>query len=312
MSATPSAELLKDKEGRMLKTGDIKLGIAPIAWTNDDMPDLGAENTFEQCISEMALAGYEGTEVGNKYPKDPAVLKKYLDIRGLQVCNAWFSTFFTSKPEEETIKDFLKFRDFMHAMGAKVIGASEQGNSIQGKLDVPILGSKPVYSEKEWEKVASGLEKLASLAAEKGIKLSYHHHMGTGVENMAEIDELMARTKNVGLLYDTGHAVFAGVDHVKVLEKYISRVVHVHLKDIRKDILARVKPEKMSFLNAVREGVFTVPGDGMIDYGPVFDILNKSGYRGWFVVEAEQDPAKANPLEYALKARKFIREKTGL
>jgi inosose dehydratase len=296
----------------MISRKNVKLGIAPIAWTNDDMPDLGAENTFEQCISEMALAGFTGTEVGNKYPKDSAILKKHLDLRGLSVCNAWFSTYFTSRPEEETIKAFIMHRDFLHALGARVIGASEQGNSIQGQIDLPVFFNKPVFTKGQWDKVATGLEKLSALAEEKGIRLCYHHHMGTGVENMAEIDELMARTKKVGLLYDTGHAVFAGIDHVKLLEKYISRTIHVHLKDIRKDVLARVRSEKMSFLNAVREGVFTVPGDGMIEFSGVFKILAESSFKGWFVVEAEQDPAKANPFEYALKARRFIRENAGI
>lgn len=296
----------------MLKAEDVRLGIAPIAWTNDDMPDLGAENTFEQCISEMALAGYAGTEIGNKYPKDAAVLKRSLDLRGLTVCNAWFSTFFTSKPADETVRDFIRHRDFLHALGATVIGASEQGGSIQGRIDTPVLGNKPVYTDEQWGKLAAGLERLAELAAEKGIRLCYHHHMGTGIESMAEVDELMARTKNVGLLYDTGHAVFAGMDPVKLLEKHIARIDHVHLKDVRGGVLARVETEGMSFLTAVRAGVFTVPGDGMIDFAPVFKVLADSHYKGWLVVEAEQDPAVANPFEYARKARRFIRDNTGL
>ena len=296
----------------MINKEYVKLGIAPIAWTNDDMPDLGAGNTFEQCISEMALAGYTGTEVGNKYPYDAAVLKKYLNLRGLSVCNAWFSTKFTSEPENETIKDFIRHRDYLHSLGARVIGASEQGNSIQGQINTPVLFKKPVFTNEQWDKVVTGLEKLAGLAGEKGIRLCYHHHMGTGIENMAEVDELMERTINVFLLYDTGHAVFAGIDHVKLLEKYISRIIHVHLKDIRKGVLERVKTEKMSFLNAVREGVFTVPGDGMINFSDVFKVLDDSSYKGWLVVEAEQDPSKANPFEYALKARRFIRENTGI
>ena len=296
----------------MINKEYVKLGIAPIAWTNDDMPDLGAGNTFEQCISEMALAGYTGTEVGNKYPYDAAVLKKYLNLRGLSVCNAWFSTKFTSEPENETIRDFIRHRDYLHSLGARVIGASEQGNSIQGQINTPVLFKKPVFTNEQWDKVVTGLEKLAGLAGEKGIRLCYHHHMGTGIENMAEVDELMERTINVFLLYDTGHAVFAGVDHVKLLEKYISRIIHVHLKDIRKGVLERVKTEKMSFLNAVREGVFTVPGDGMINFSDVFKVLDDSSYKGWLVVEAEQDPSKANPFEYALKARRFIRENTGI
>ena len=296
----------------MINKENVKIGIAPIAWTNDDMPDLGAGNTFEQCISEMALAGYTGTEVGNKYPYDAVILKKHLNLRRLSVCNAWFSTKFTSEPENETIKDFIRHRDFLHSLGARVIGASEQGNSIQGQINTPVLFNKPQFTNGQWDKVITGLEKLAGLAGEKGIRLCYHHHMGTGIENKAEIDELMERTINVFLLYDTGHAVFAGIDHVKLLEKYISRIIHVHLKDIRKGVLERVRTEKMSFLNAVREGVFTVPGDGMIDFSDVFKVLGDSSYKGWLVVEAEQDPSKANPFEYALKARRFIRENTGI
>ena len=292
----------------------VKLGIAPIAWTNDDMPDLGAENTFEQCVSEMALAGFTGSEVGNKYPKDPVVLKKALDLRGIQICNAWFSAYLTTKPLQETVDAFIQHRDFLHAMGAKVIGVAEQGHSIQGMMDVPVIDKKPVFTEEEWQKLAEGLNLLGKLAAEKDMIVAYHHHMGTGVQTLEEIDRLMEMTdpNYVYLLFDTGHLVFSEVDPIVVLKKYANRIKHVHLKDIRKDVLERVKKEHMSFLQAVREGVFTVPGDGMIDYDPIFNILKETSYRGWFVVEAEQDPAKANPLEYAIKARKFIAEKTGL
>ena len=217
----------------MLNPDKVKLAIAPIGWTNDDMPDLGAENTFEQCISEMALAGFSGSEIGNKYPSDPAVLKPYLDIRGLQICNAWFSS----------------------------------------------------------------------------------HHMGTGVQTAEEIDRVMELTdpELVFLLFDSGHLTFAGIDPVPVLEKYARRVKHVHLKDVRLDVYNnRVVPEHMSFLDAVRAGVFTVPGDGDVDFKPIFDILDRTGYEGWVVVEAEQDPAKANPFAYAVKARKYIKEVAGL
>lgn len=292
----------------------VKLGIAPIAWTNDDMPDLGAENTFEQCVSEMALAGFTGSEVGNKYPKDPVVLKKALDLRGIQICNAWFSAYLTTKPLQETVDAFIQHRDFLHAMGAKVIGVAEQGHSIQGMMDVPVIDKKPVFTEEGWQKLAEGLNLLGKLAAEKDMIVAYHHHMGTGVQTLEEIDRLMEMTdpNYVYLLFDTGHLVFSEVDPIVVLKKYANRIKHVHLKDIRKDVLERVKKEHMSFLQAVREGVFTVPGDGMIDYDPIFNILKETSYTGWFVVEAEQDPAKANPLEYAIKARKFIAEKTGL
>lgn len=289
----------------------VKLGIAPIAWTNDDMPELGAENTFEQCISEMALAGFEGTEVGNKYPKDTKVLKKALEIRGLQIASAWFSAFLTTKPYEETEKAFIAHRDFLCEMGAKVIVVSEQGHSIQGKMDTPIFKEKPVFTEEEWEKLADGLNKLGKLAKEKDMKLVYHHHMGTGVQTTEEVDKLMEMTdpKLVYLLYDVGHLVFSGEDHIEVLKKYVDRIKHVHLKDIRKNVVNSVKEKDMSFLQAVRSGAFTVPGDGDVDFEPVFKILAENNYEGWLLVEAEQDPAKANPFEYAVKARKYIKEK---
>ncbi len=298
----------------MFAKDKVKLGIAPIAWTNDDLPELGGENTFEQCVSEMALAGFTGSEVGNKYPRDTKVLKKALSLRGIQIASAWFSSFLTTKPFAETREAFLQHRDFLHAMGAQVIVVAEQGHSVQGDMSCPVFDGKPSFSEDEWKRLAQGLEQLADLAAEKGMKIVYHHHMGTGVQTSAEIDKLMELTNpaKVYLLFDTGHLVFSGENPADILRKYGERIKHVHLKDIRASVLEKVKKEKMSFLQAVKAGVFTVPGDGMIDYAPIFAILAEQKYAGWFIVEAEQDPALANPLEYAIKARKYIGEKTGL
>ena len=297
----------------MLDNKKVKLAIAPIAWTNDDLPDLGAENSFEQCISEMALSGFSGSEIGNKYPKDPDVLKHYLDVRGLRICNAWFSSLLLSDGYDATIEAFIKHRDFLHALGAKVIGASEQGNSIQGK-NVSIFGNKPVYTDEQWELIAKGFNEMGRLAREKDMYFTVHHHMGTGVQTADEIDRLMEMTDEnlVFLLFDTGHLTFAGEDAVAVLKKYVHRTKHVHLKSIRKDVIAEGKAKGYSFLDCVRAGAFTVPGDGDFDFRPVFDILSDADYEGWVVVEAEQDPAKANPFEYALLARKYIRETSGL
>ena len=288
----------------------IKLAIAPIGWTNDDLPELGGGIPFEQCVSEMALAGFAGSEVGNKYPKDPKVLNKALELRGLTICNAWFSSYLTTKPYREVEEKFIKHRDFLYAVGARVIGAAEQGHSIQGEAK-PVFEAQPVFTDDEWSRLCEGLNKLGVLAAKKGMKLCYHHHMGTGVQSAKEIDRLMENTdpEKLGLLYDTGHLVFAGEDYLAVLNKWISRIGHVHLKDMRPAIQRRAKKEKWSFLDAVKSGVFTVPGDGSIDFVPVFAALKKARYSGWMVVEAEQDPAKANPLEYAIKARSYIREK---
>lgn len=298
----------------MLDKNKVKLGIAPIAWTNDDMPDLGSGNTFEQCISEMALAGFTGCEVGNKYPRDdiPA-LKKALSLRNMQICNAWFSSFLLTKPYDEVEKDFTDHISFLKEMGARVVGISEQSHSIQG-TDKSVFKDKYIMNDDEWARLCDGVNRLGKVAKDMGISLTYHHHMGTVVQTAAEIDRLMENTdpELFSLLYDSGHLAYCGEDYIGVLKKYANRVKHVHLKDIRPEIIDKVKRENLSFLEGVRLGTFTVPGDGAIDFGPIFDILADSGYEGYVLVEAEQDPAKANPFEYALKARKYIAEKAGL
>lgn len=292
----------------------IRLAIAPIGWTNDDLPELGGEIPFEQCVSEMALSGFSGSEVGNKYPKDTVVLRKALEMRGLSICNAWFSTFLTTQSYKEVEKAFVQHCTFLKTMGASIVGVAEQGNSIQGRQDLPVFDAKPVNTEAEWKLLTEGLNKLGRKAKEMGLSLTYHHHMGTGVQTSAEIDRLMEETDPdlVGLLYDTGHLVFSGEDPLAVLNKWIGRIRHVHLKDVRKERREQAIKEKWSFLKGVKEGVFTVPGDGMIDFKPLLSTLMESGYQGWWVVEAEQDPAKANPLEYAMKARAYIRKTAGI
>lgn len=297
----------------MLDKNKVKLGIAPIGWTNDDMPDLGKENTFEQCISEMALAGFTGSEIGGRYPKDQGILKKALSLRGIEICNCWFSAFLLTKPYGEVEKEFIDQVRFLKDMGVKVIGVSEQSYSIQGK-DVPVFEGKYVMNEKEWKRLTDGLNRLGKAAREIGITLTYHHHMGTVIQTEEEIDRFMDSVdpELVFLLFDSGHCSFAGISPVKILEKYIGRTKHIHLKDLRTDVVKRAKEEKWSFLKGVRNGTFTVPGDGDVDFEPIFDLIGSRGYEGYVVVEAEQDPAVANPLEYAMKARNYIKEKTGL
>ena len=298
----------------MFDKNKVKLGIAPIAWTNDDMPDLGKENTFEQCVSEMALAGFTGCEIGNKYPSDPAELKWELDLRGMRIASRWFSSFILTQPIEQVEADFKKELDFLAAVGANRINVSEQSYGIQGK-DVAILGdNKHIMDDAEWDRFCKGLNRLGRIAKDRGFKLCFHHHMGTVVQTAEETDRMLANTDPdlVFLCYDTGHFTFAGEDPLTVLKKYVGRVGHVHLKDMRADVVKKVKPEGWSFLQAVRNGAFTVPGDGCVDYDPIIKVLSDAKYEGWLLVEAEQDPAKANPLEYAIKARKYICEHTGL
>ena len=300
----------------MFDTKNVHLGIAPIGWCNDDMPELGAENTFKQIVSEMALAGFTGCEIGNKYPSDPVELKKQLDLRGMRIASRWFSSFLLTKPYEEVEAEFIRELDFLAAVGANRINVSEQSYSIQGKTDVPILtgGHKYVMNDAEWDRFCDGLNKLGRVARERGFKLCFHHHMGTVVQSSEETDRMMANTdpEDVFLCYDTGHFTFAGEDPLAMLKKYVDRVGHVHLKDMRLSVVEEVRKNNWSFLTAVRNGAFTVPGDGDVDFDPVFEVLADAGYQGWLLVEAEQDPAKADPLEYAIKGRTYIREHTGL
>lgn len=298
----------------MFSKDKVKLGIAPIGWTNDDMPALGGENTFEQCVSEMALAGFTGCEVGNKYPKDTAVLKEALELRGMRIASKWFSSFLATKPYEETEREFIKELDYLEAMGADRINVSEQSYSVQGNEALSIFDNKVHFTDEEWKKMCDGLNRLGKVAKDRGFKLCFHHHMGTGVQTIAETEKMLKDTDPdlVFLCYDTGHFTFSGEDPVYILKKFPERIGHVHLKDVRADVLKKATEGRWSFLKAVREGTFTVPGDGCVDFDAVFAELEKMNYSGWFLVEAEQDPAKANPLKYAKMARRFIAEKTGL
>ena len=229
----------------------------------------------------------------------------------MSIASAWFSSFLLTQPYEQVEKDFIAHCEFLHTMGAKFCNVAEQGNSIQGKFDKAVFADKPYNTEEQWKLLTEGLNKLGAVAKKIGLTMTYHHHMGTGVQTTEEIDRLMAETdpELVWLLYDTGHLVCSGEDYLAILKKYLPRIRHIHLKDVRMNVRNEVKEKGMCFLDGVRAGMFTVPGDGDVDFAPIFDIVNASDYDGWYIVEAEQDPAKANPFEYALKARKYIREK---
>ena len=288
----------------------VKLGIAPIGWTNDDMPELGGQITFEQCISEMALAGYKGCEVGNKYPvNDRVLLKHMLDIRGLMICNQWFSYEFSSKSFNEVKTNFIKQIDFLSFFGAKVIGGAETGNSIHGDYNIPI-SRRTSGSNEIWNKLIKGLNELGKISFnEYGIKLCYHHHVGTMVESISDVDRLLNETdeKYVNLNYDCGHFYLLGEDPFEAIKKFISRTSHIHFKDVRKKVISQISENDLSFLMAVKKGVFTVPGDGDIEMRPLAEVVHNDNYEGWLGVEAEQDPNKANPYEYAKKGYEFLK-----
>ena len=304
----------KKGERKMFEGRKIFLGIAPIGWTNDDMPQLGGENTFEQCVSEAALAGFQGTEVGGKYPTNPQALKRAMELRGLKIASQWFSSFLCTDTYEENERAFVKQLDFLEAVGANRINVCELTRCLFASEESMFGAAKPIATDEEWEKLSTGLDKLGKIATEHGFKLCYHHHMATVVQTVAETRRLMETTdpKFVYLCFDTGHFTFAGEDAVAACKEFAPRIGHVHLKDIRKDKMEQAGREGFKFRRAVLENCFTVPGDGFVDFPGVFKILDKIGYEGWLLVEAEQDPAVSNPFEYAVKARKYIREVTGI
>lgn len=294
---------------------NIKLGCAPINWSNDDLPSLGGELTYQQCLSEMALAGFTGSEGGWKYPKEFDVIKKAIDLRKITICNMWFSTEFTSFNNEETFQRFEQHMEYTYGLGARVVGAGECGVTIHGQEETPLFANTPVLSDEQFKNLAKGLNELGKRAKAKGMKLCFHAHVGTGIETEAEIDRLMEMTdpETVYLLFDTGHLTLTGANPVEVLRKYIKRVGHIHVKDLRKCVYTAMSKENLSFLQGIKRGLFTVPGDGdMVDWESIFAIMKENNYEGWIVVEAEQDPAMADPLEYAIKARQFIGQQLGI
>ena len=302
----------------MFNKDEVFVGVAPINWSNDDLPELGGHIPVEQCLDEMQEAGYAGCEVGIKFPKDPIELKKLLEPRNLQVCNQWASYKFSTEPFEVVKEEFITLLGFLSAMGAKVVGGGEIGTSIQGDRNTRLYEDKPYNTPQQWKDLCNGLNQLGKLSKEEyGITLCFHHHMGTCVQTMEEIEILLHETNDtyVSLNYDCGHIFASDDDPAVAMQKFASRVGHVHIKDVRAPIVELVKQKQLSFIDGILEGFFTIPGDGNIGedaYQVIFDSLDTVGYKGWIVLEAEQDPDKAPPLEYAKRGREFIARYTGL
>jgi inosose dehydratase len=277
----------------------VRLGIAPIGWSNDDLPELGGEITLEQCLREARESGYAGVEKGGKFPMDPKVLGPILADHGLKLAGGWFSGELRHGTVEREKRRIAQQLHLFRELGAPVIVYAETTGTVQANIDVPVA-DRPVMPDEDFKRYGENLTELAEWLRAEGCPMTFHHHMGTVVETAREIDLLMAHSgEEVGLLLDTGHLTFAGGDVLATTRRHGARINHVHCKDIRKDVLAQHLAERWSFLNGVLAGVFTVPGDGMIEHGPFAALLAEIGYQGWVVVEAEQDPAKANPLEMA-------------
>ena len=277
----------------------IKLGVAPIAWSNDDMPELGGETTLEQCLHEASKAGFTGIESGGKFPKNSDELIPKLNKENLSLCSGWYGAQLlvnTAKDEFSLMKNQLKlFKDCK----SPCMVFAEITNSVQGDPNIP-LSKRPKLSKDDWNKLVLRINEISKMMIDENMPLAYHHHMGTVIETEDETSRLMESTiDSVKLLIDTGHMLFAQGNSIKLVNKFSEKLIHVHCKDIRKDILDKSLKNDSTFRQAFLDGAFTVPGDGCIDYKPFLKILKEKNYSGWLVVEAEQDPSKANPFEYA-------------
>jgi inosose dehydratase len=289
----------------------IRIGANPIGWSNDDLQHVGGSTSLETCLSEARIAGFEGMELGHKFPREPAALKAALSPFGMACISGWYSAALLKQDAETELHHLRPHLDLLKAMGSAVLVFAETSNAIHGHQLMP-LSQRPRLEKSDWPEFGRRMTLVAEQTLSEGVRLVYHHHMGTVVESEADIDALMAHTGDaVHLLLDTGHATWGGIDPAVLARRYRQRISHVHAKDVRPDVMAQAASEDWSFLNAVLGkgdalGIYTVPGDGMVDYASVFQAL--PDYDGWVVIEAEQDPSKANPLDYALKGMVHLRE----
>jgi inosose dehydratase len=288
----------------------------PIAWSNDDFRDLGGDISLQQCLDEMREAGFAGTELGHKFPNSESELNEVLQSNRLRLVSGWHSTFLATQDFEPELIRFKQHLKLLKACGSDVVIVAECSRCIHSDPNSPLdfAAGFPSLSRSQWSKVYSGLTALIDWSTAEGMRLVYHHHMGTVVQRRDELEKLLQKVPSLSLLYDTGHLSFAGIEPLTILKAYAPRIGHIHLKNVRPQIVRSAQAGGWSFERAVRAGVFTVPGDpeGSVDFPKVFSGLASANYKGWLVIEAEQDPAKAVPLHYARLGRDYIRAETGL
>ncbi len=289
----------------------VRVGISPIAWQNDDLPDITSEFTMEQALKEAREIGYTGVERGQRMPQDTESLRVYLDRYQLALCGGWCSgNLLVNDIETEKAAIKQQVEQFI-ALGAPCIVYAECSNTVQGQVGTPV-NNRPRLSSDEIKSYGRKLSEIAKWTTDLGMPLAYHHHMGSIIEAEAEVDALMEGSSDqVTLCFDSGHLLFGGGDVMATLNRWANRVHHVHFKDIRPDIVADVRENDQSFLDAVIAGAFTVPGDGCIDFQAIANVLKGMNYEGWIVVEAEQDPAKAPPFEYSKMGYEHILDVCG-
>ncbi|KVP20062.1 myo-inosose-2 dehydratase [Burkholderia ubonensis] len=286
---------------------EFRIGINPLSWMNDDLPSLGGETPLAVALTEGRDIGYEGFELGNKFPREPQALKTLLGEYGLSLVSGWYSGRLAQRSVDEEIAAVDPHLDLLAQNGATVMVYGEVADTIQG-APVPLYQRPRFTTDAQWDGYAERLDAFARYTLSRGVRVAYHHHMGAYVETPADVDRLMAATSDaVGLLFDAGHITFAGGNPAEVLKRHIARVCHVHCKDVRPAVIRLARNRNWSFLDAVINGAFTVPGDGAIDFATLIDLLKRHGYRGWLVVEAEQDPVVAPSYAYAQKGYRTLR-----
>jgi inosose dehydratase len=294
----------------------VRVGAQPINWINDDFKDLGKDTSLDQCLREMTEAGYEGSELGHRFPDDPSEIRAALHAHGLRLVSGWHSTFVADKSHDDEERAFVRHARKLQACGCDVVIVAECTRAIHGHGRTPLsfVPGRSLLSGPAWARMCRGLDRLAEVARSMGMRAAYHPHMGTVVQGADDVDALMGSTSALSLLLDAGHLQFAGADPLAVLRTHGARVVHVHAKNVRPRVVAQAKARGWTFEQSVRAGVFTVPGDpdGGVDFVALVQALAHLEYRGWIVVEAEQDPAIANPLEYARRARAFLLRHAGV
>jgi inosose dehydratase len=278
----------------------VKLGINPIGWTNDCMNWLGGLIPLDTCLAETKAAGFHGIELGRKFPRTVKALKPILERHGLDLVSGWYSARMLERDAGVEIKAMKPHFDLLQGLGSKVMVWAESTGDIINDVSARASTRPMVGSAADWRRLGKRMTEVAEHMAERGMRMAVHHHMGTAIQSEEDVDRLMENTgKAVGLLLDTGHMTTAGGDPVAVARRYAKRIVHVHCKDIRRYALESCRRQDMSFSHAVLSGLFTAPGDGIVDYPAIFKTLSQAGYSGWLVQEAEQDPRMADPGIYA-------------
>lgn len=278
----------------------IRWGVSPIAWCNDDMRELGGDTTLNELLTDVRDIGFDGVELGNKFPRDPAVLAPIMAGYGLDIVGGWYSSNLLVRDTDAEIEALAPHLALLEHMGSNVFILAETSNAVHGDRYGSRLDTHPLLSADDWVAFGERLSKVARFINDRGLRFAYHHHLGTVVETKDELERFFDVTgDHVGIVLDTGHALFGGIDPVDVIRTWPERVAHVHCKDIRTARYQAFRAEGMSFLNGVVGGMFTAPGDGDYDYAPFMRALANMQYSGWIVIEAEQDPAIANPRDYS-------------